>query len=68
MCPQHYCYFYGGCRNMSYLCNCSTGPNSSVLHYGGANEPNTRVFKSTDMAVRPPQPLPAFDLVPSRPW
>jgi hypothetical protein len=49
---------------MSYLCNCSTGPNSAVLHYGGASEPNTRVFKSTDMAVRAPQFLAAFHFIP----
>mmetsp|Transcript_28697 Transcript_28697/g.39646 ORF Transcript_28697/g.39646 Transcript_28697/m.39646 type:complete len:523 (-) Transcript_28697:154-1722(-) len=48
---QHYCYFHGGCRHMSYICICATGANAAVLHYGSGAFPNQRVFQDGDMAL-----------------
>jgi len=48
---QHYCYYYGGCRQVAYMCICATGDNSSVLHYGHAAAPNDRIFHDGEMAL-----------------
>ncbi|XP_055390531.1 xaa-Pro dipeptidase-like [Condylostylus longicornis] len=47
----NYCYYNGGCRHVSYTCICGTGHNSSVLHYGHASAPNTRIIKDGDMCL-----------------
>ncbi|GAX23783.1 Xaa-Pro dipeptidase [Fistulifera solaris] len=39
---RHYSYYNYGCRLVGYTPICGCGPNSAVLHYGHAGEPNTR--------------------------
>lgn len=48
---QHYCYYNGGARIMSYTCICATGQNGATLHYGHAGAPNDRLIKETDMCL-----------------
>ncbi|KAL9187096.1 hypothetical protein ACHAXT_010816 [Thalassiosira profunda] len=48
---QHHTYTHGGCRHMSYTCICACGPNAKILHYGHAGRPNSRLLKSTDIAL-----------------
>ncbi len=48
---QHWCYYNGGCRNLSYTCICASGPNGAVLHYGHAGEPNARAVMDGDMCL-----------------
>lgn len=48
---QHYCYYNGGARIMSYTCICATGPNGATLHYGHAGAPNDRLIKESDMCL-----------------
>ena len=33
---NHYCYYVGGLRKVSYTAICGCGPNGAVLHYGHA--------------------------------
>jgi Xaa-Pro dipeptidase len=47
---QH-CYCYGGMRHMGYTCICASGNNGSVLHYGHAGEPNSKVIHDGDMCL-----------------
>lgn len=48
---QHYCYYTGGARFMSYTCICASGENSAVLHYGHAGAPNDRTIQDGDMLL-----------------
>lgn len=48
---KHWCYYYGGCRNMSYTCICASGDNGSVLHYGHAGAPNDKTINKGDMCL-----------------
>jgi Xaa-Pro dipeptidase len=50
---KHFVFFYGGMRHVAYTCICGTGKNGAVLHYGGANAPNDKVFAH----LRPPRLL-----------
>lgn len=45
----HYIYGTGGCRHASYTCICGSGHNSSILHYGHAGAPNSKVIQDGDM-------------------
>ncbi|XP_011869675.1 PREDICTED: xaa-Pro dipeptidase isoform X2 [Vollenhovia emeryi] len=47
----HYIYAEGGCRHVSYTCICGSGHNSSILHYGHAGAPNSKVIKDGDMCL-----------------
>jgi Xaa-Pro dipeptidase len=47
---QH-CYWHGGMRHVAYTCICASGNNSSVLHYGHAGEPNSKVIHDGDMCL-----------------
>lgn len=48
---QHYCYFNGGARHVSYTCICASGQNGAVLHYGHATAPNNKTINDGDMCV-----------------
>jgi Xaa-Pro dipeptidase len=48
---QHWCYYHGGCRHMSYTCICASGGNGSILHYGHAGEPNSKRVKAGDLCL-----------------
>ena len=48
---QHHTYTHGGSRHMSYTCICGCGPNASILHYGHAGRPNSRLLSSSDIAL-----------------
>ena len=48
---QHYCYYTGGARFMSYTCICASGNNSAVLHYGHAGAPNDKTIEDGDMLL-----------------
>ena len=45
---RHYSYFNYGCRLVSYTSICGCGPNSAILHYGHAGEPNSRKIDYVD--------------------
>ena len=45
---RHYTYYNYGSRLQSYTSICGCGPNSAVLHYGHAGEPNSRQLVPTD--------------------
>jgi len=47
----HEVYCKGGCRQVSYVCICCSGPNGSILHYGHSGAPNQRVIQEGDMAL-----------------
>ncbi|XP_054725029.1 xaa-Pro dipeptidase-like [Uloborus diversus] len=47
----HYCYYMGGCRNVSYTCICGSGENGAVLHYGHAGAPNDKTIEDGDMCL-----------------
>lgn len=48
---QHWCYYHGGARHMSYTCICASGHNGSVLHYGHAGEPNSKTIRDGDLCL-----------------
>lgn len=48
---HHHTYTHGGCRHVSYTCICGCGPSASILHYGHAGRPNSRLLTSSDMAL-----------------
>ena len=48
---QHWCYYYGGSRHVSYTCICAAGDNAATLHYGHAGAPNSKTIKDTDMCL-----------------
>ena len=48
---KHYCYFTGGMRLPAYTCICGTGDNGSVLHYGHAGAPNSKLIQDGDMCL-----------------
>ncbi|XP_076639418.1 xaa-Pro dipeptidase-like isoform X3 [Colletes latitarsis] len=48
---MHYVYSIGGCRHVSYTCICGSGHNASILHYGHAGAPNSKVIKDGDMCL-----------------
>jgi len=48
---QHHTYTHGGCRHMSYTCICACGGSASILHYGHAGRPNSRLLTERDIAL-----------------
>lgn len=44
-------YYIGGCRHVSYTCNCGVGTNSAILHYGHASAPNDCEIRNGDMCL-----------------
>ncbi|VDI72961.1 Xaa-Pro dipeptidase [Mytilus galloprovincialis] len=48
---KHYCYFTGVMRGEAYTCICGTGDNGSVLHYGHAGAPNSKLVQDGDMCL-----------------
>jgi Xaa-Pro dipeptidase len=48
---QHWCYYNGACRHVSYTCICASGNNGAVLHYGHAGAPNDRQLADGDMCL-----------------
>ncbi|TKR88439.1 hypothetical protein L596_012686 [Steinernema carpocapsae] len=48
---RHHSYYHGGCRHLAYTCVAATGVNSSYLHYGHANAPNSKHIKDGDMCM-----------------
>lgn len=48
---QHYAYFVGGARFMSYSCICASGNNGATLHYGHAGAPNNKTILDGDMCL-----------------
>jgi len=48
---MHYVYSAFGCRNVAYTCICGSGVNGSILHYGHAGAPNSKVIENGDMCM-----------------
>lgn len=47
----HHSYSVGGCRHVSYTCICGSGRNASILHYGHAAAPNSKIASDGDMLL-----------------
>ncbi|XP_043684031.1 xaa-Pro dipeptidase isoform X3 [Vespula pensylvanica] len=47
----NYVYSIGGCRHVSYTCICGSGHNASILHYGHAGAPNSKIIQDGDMCL-----------------
>ncbi|GMR45549.1 hypothetical protein PMAYCL1PPCAC_15744, partial [Pristionchus mayeri] len=48
---RHTSYYTGGCRHLAYTCVAASGCDSSILHYGHANAPNSKLIKDGDMCL-----------------
>ena len=48
---QHWSYYHGGSRCMSYTCICGSGNNGATLHYGHAGAPPTKRMADGDMCL-----------------
>lgn len=48
---RHYCYYNYGCRLVGYTPICGCGPDSAILHYGHAGEPNARQSVDGDICL-----------------
>lgn len=48
---QHWCYYHGGSRCMSYTCICAAGNNGATLHYGHAGAPNDKRIEDGEMCL-----------------
>jgi len=48
---RHYIYSNYGARNLAYTCICGSGLNSSILHYGHAGAPNSKIIKDGDTVM-----------------
>lgn len=48
---RHYCYYNYGCRLVGYTPICGCGPDSAILHYGHAGEPNARQSSDGDLCL-----------------
>jgi Xaa-Pro dipeptidase len=48
---QHFGYYFGQCRHTSYTSICGSGSNCSVLHYGHAGAPNSKMVSNGDLCL-----------------
>ena len=48
---RFYCHYHFGSRLTGYTPICGCGPNSSILHYGHAGEPNARQIQDGDILL-----------------
>jgi len=48
---EYYCYYYGGCRHVSYTNICGSGTNGAILHYGHAGAPNDKTIHDGDICL-----------------
>jgi Xaa-Pro dipeptidase len=48
---QHFAYYHGGARHMSYTCICAAGKNGATLHYGHAGAPNISAVRPNHLLL-----------------